>query len=77
MIRHAGIALHLLDMNGEDVAADTGTGALIFTILAAIAEFERDRMRERHRDSALQPRLQGKALSATRPTAGTSAPTDS
>jgi DNA invertase Pin-like site-specific DNA recombinase len=63
--RHAGIALHLLDINGEDVAADTGTGALIFTILAAIAEFERDRMRERQRDGFAQKRLQGKAITNT------------
>jgi putative DNA-invertase from lambdoid prophage Rac len=65
--RHFGVSLYLLDLDICDIAADTGTGLLIFTIFAAIAEFERDRMAERLADRNAQARLRGRALSGTAP----------
>jgi putative DNA-invertase from lambdoid prophage Rac len=43
-----GIALHLIDLGGD--VTGNGIGKLTFTILAAVAESERDRIRERIRD---------------------------
>lgn len=43
-----GIALHLIDLGGD--VTGNGIGKLTFTILAAVAENERDRIRERIRD---------------------------
>jgi DNA invertase Pin-like site-specific DNA recombinase len=42
------IALHLIDLGGD--VTGNGIGKLTFTILAAVAENERDRIRERIRD---------------------------
>jgi putative DNA-invertase from lambdoid prophage Rac len=46
--KRKGIGLHMIDLGG-DVCGD-GISKLIFTILSAVAENERDRIRERIRD---------------------------
>jgi putative DNA-invertase from lambdoid prophage Rac len=47
-LKAEGIALHLIDLGGDVIG--NGIGKLVFTILAAVAESERDRIRERIRD---------------------------
>ena len=47
-LKEDGIGLHMIDLGG-DVCGD-GISKLVFTILSAVAENERDRIRERVRD---------------------------
>lgn len=47
-LKGQGVALHMIDLGG-DVCAN-GISKLVFTILSAVAESERDRIRERIRD---------------------------
>lgn len=54
--RHKGIHLVLFDIGVAPVTSDEGTSRLFFTMLAAFAEFERTRIRERM--------LQGKGAKA-------------
>lgn len=42
-----GIALHMIDLGGD--VTSNGISKLVFTILSAVAEAERDRIRERFR----------------------------
>jgi putative DNA-invertase from lambdoid prophage Rac len=44
-LKDKGVALHLIDLGGN--VCDGGIAKLTFTILAAVAEQERDRIRER------------------------------
>jgi putative DNA-invertase from lambdoid prophage Rac len=44
-LRERGIALHMLDLGGD--VSSNGISKLVFTILSAVAEAERDRVRER------------------------------
>jgi putative DNA-invertase from lambdoid prophage Rac len=44
-----GIALHMIDLGGD--VTGNGISKMVFTILAAVAEGERDRLRERIRDA--------------------------
>jgi putative DNA-invertase from lambdoid prophage Rac len=44
-LRERGIALHMLDLGGD--VSSNGISKLVFTILSAVAEAERDRIRER------------------------------
>jgi putative DNA-invertase from lambdoid prophage Rac len=44
-LKERGVALHLIDLGGN--VCDGGIAKLVFTILAAVAEQERDRIRER------------------------------
>ena len=44
------VALHMIDLGG-DVTTGNGISKLVFTILSAMAENERDRIRERVRDA--------------------------
>jgi putative DNA-invertase from lambdoid prophage Rac len=44
-----GIALHMIDLDGD--VTGNGISKMVFTILAAVAEGERDRLRERIRDA--------------------------
>jgi putative DNA-invertase from lambdoid prophage Rac len=53
-----GIRLHLLDMGGEVINGPVAK--LVFTVLVACAQFERDRIAERSREAHTQRRLQGK-----------------
>jgi DNA invertase Pin-like site-specific DNA recombinase len=47
-LKDRGVSLHMIDLGG-DVTAN-GVSKLVFTILSAVAEAERDRIRERIRD---------------------------
>jgi putative DNA-invertase from lambdoid prophage Rac len=44
-----GIGLHMIDLGGD--VCGNGISKLVFTILSAVAESERDRIRERIRDA--------------------------
>jgi DNA invertase Pin-like site-specific DNA recombinase len=62
--RERGVALHLLDIGG-DVA--NGHGKLFMTIVAAFAEAERDRIRERIADVKRDQRERSRFLGGKRP----------
>jgi DNA invertase Pin-like site-specific DNA recombinase len=47
-LKDQGVGLHMIDLGGD--VTGNGIGKLVFTILAAVAENERDRIRERIRD---------------------------
>ena len=47
-LRERGVALHIIDLGGD--VTGNGISKLVFTILSAVAEAERDRIRERIRD---------------------------
>jgi putative DNA-invertase from lambdoid prophage Rac len=47
-LKDLGVGLHMIDLGGD--VTGNGIGKLVFTILAAVAENERDRIRERIRD---------------------------
>jgi putative DNA-invertase from lambdoid prophage Rac len=53
-----GIGLRLLDLGSDDVTGN-GVGRMFLTILASVAEFERDRIRERILDSKDQCKALG------------------
>jgi DNA invertase Pin-like site-specific DNA recombinase len=59
------ISLWLLDLGG-DVSGD-GIAKLVLTILAAIAEFERERIGERIRDAKRHQKRTGQYLGGARP----------
>ena len=48
-LKDQGVSLHLIDLGGD--VTGNGVSKMVFTILAAVAEGERDRIRERIRDS--------------------------
>lgn len=47
-LKDAGVSLHMIDLGGD--VTGNGISKLVFTILSAVAEAERDRIRERIRD---------------------------
>jgi DNA invertase Pin-like site-specific DNA recombinase len=47
-VKEQGVGLHMIDLGGDVVG--NGISKLVFTILSAVAENERDRIRERIRD---------------------------
>jgi putative DNA-invertase from lambdoid prophage Rac len=47
-LKRQGIGLHMIDLGGD--VCGNGISKLVFTILSAVAENERDRIRERIRD---------------------------
>ncbi len=47
-LKDNGVALHMIDLGGD--VCGNGISKLVFTILSAVAENERDRIRERIRD---------------------------
>jgi putative DNA-invertase from lambdoid prophage Rac len=47
-LKERGISLHMIDLGGD--VTGNGISKLVFTILSAVAEAERDRIRERIRD---------------------------
>ena len=47
-LKERGIGLHMIDLGGD--VCGNGISKLVFTILSAVAENERDRIRERIRD---------------------------
>src|SRR6266478_1205973 len=48
-LKERGIALHMIDLGGD--VTGNGISKLVFTILSAVAENERDRIRERVREA--------------------------
>jgi putative DNA-invertase from lambdoid prophage Rac len=56
----AGVSLHMLDLGGD--VTGNGISKLVFTILSAVAEAERDRIRERTRDVKKDQRSRNRYL---------------
>jgi putative DNA-invertase from lambdoid prophage Rac len=67
--KRQSISLHMLDLGG-DVTAH-GIAKLVFTILSAVAEAERDRIRERITDIKRDQRRRGRYLGGSVPFAHT------
>jgi len=59
-LKKAGVSLHMIDLGG-DVTAN-GISKLVFTILSAVAEAERDRIRERVATVKADQRARGRYL---------------
>jgi putative DNA-invertase from lambdoid prophage Rac len=64
-LKDQGVDLHLIDLGGSVVA--NGVSKMVFTILAAVAEGERDRIRERIRDAKRHLTSQGVFSGGIRP----------
>lgn len=60
-----GVALHMIDLGGD--VCGNGISKMVFTILAAVAEGERDRIRERIRDTKRNLTAQGIFSGGKRP----------
>ncbi len=61
-----GAKLHLLDLGGDDCAGN-GISGLVFTIMSAVAQFERERIAERIADAKAKDRADGRFLGGSRP----------
>jgi len=59
------ISLHMIDLGGD--VTGNGISKLVFTILSAVAEAERDRIRERIRDVKTDQRQRGRYLGGVVP----------
>jgi DNA invertase Pin-like site-specific DNA recombinase len=59
-LQKAGISLHMIDLGGD--VTGNGISKLVFTILSAVAEAERDRIRERIRDVKTDQRSRSRYL---------------
>jgi DNA invertase Pin-like site-specific DNA recombinase len=57
-LKQAGIALHMIDLGGDTTG--NGVSKLVFTILSAVAEAERDRTRERVAEVKRDQRQRGR-----------------
>lgn len=64
-LKAAGISLHMIDLGGDTTG--NGVSKLIFTILSAVAEAERDRTRERITEVKRDQRQRGRYLGGTVP----------
>jgi len=64
-LKASRVSLHMIDLGG-DVTGD-GISKLVFTILSAVAEAERDRTRERIRDVKADQRARRRYLGGTTP----------
>lgn len=60
-----GVQLHMIDLGGN--VTGEGIGKLVFAVLAAVAEAERDRIRERIKDVKADQRRQGRYLGGSIP----------
>jgi DNA invertase Pin-like site-specific DNA recombinase len=58
--KDGGISLHMLDLGGD--VTGNGVSKLVFTILSAVSEAERDRIRERIADVKHDQRARGRYL---------------
>lgn len=65
LLKRKGVSLHLLDLGGD--ITGNGISKVFFTIVAAFAEFERDRIAERVMDVKANERAKGKFLGGSRP----------
>ena len=64
-IKGHGVSLHMIDLGGD--VTGNGISKMVFTILAAVAEGERDRIRERIRDGKRHLTSQGVFNGGRRP----------
>jgi putative DNA-invertase from lambdoid prophage Rac len=64
-LQKAGVSLHMIDLGGD--VTGNGISKLVFTILSAVAEAERDRIRERIRDVKKDQRSRNRYLGGTVP----------
>jgi putative DNA-invertase from lambdoid prophage Rac len=64
-LKARGIALHMIDLGGDTTG--NGVSKLVFTILSAVAEAERDRTRERITEVKRDQRQRGRYLGGTVP----------
>lgn len=62
------VALRVLNLGGESVDTTTPLGSMVFTIMAALAQMERDVQRERILDSIAKRRAAGGDLGGRRDT---------
>jgi DNA invertase Pin-like site-specific DNA recombinase len=63
-----GVNLHMIDLGGD--VTGNGISKLVFTILSAVAEAERDRIKERIRDIKRDQKSRGLHLGGKRPPFG-------
>ncbi|WP_434613446.1 recombinase family protein [Arthrobacter sp. A5] len=61
-LRDGGVNLRVLNLGGGDVDTASPTGAMMFTIMSALAQMELDIKRERIRDSVSKRRAAGSDL---------------
>lgn len=64
-LKEMGVGLHMIDLGGD--VCGNGISKLVFTILSAVAESERDRIRERIRDVKRHLAAQGVYGGGARP----------
>jgi DNA invertase Pin-like site-specific DNA recombinase len=64
-LKRRAISLHFIDLGGD--VTGNGISKLVFTILSAVAEVERDRIRERIRDVKSDQRQRQRFLGGARP----------
>src|ERR1700716_3996737 len=64
-IQKRGVSLHMIDLGGD--VTGNGISKLVFTILSAVAEAERDRIRERIRDVKADQRRRQRYLGGVPP----------
>jgi DNA invertase Pin-like site-specific DNA recombinase len=64
-LKKRGVSLHMIDLGGD--VTGNGISKLVFTILSAVAEAERDRIRERIRDVKQDQRARGRYLGGSVP----------
>ena len=64
-LQKRGISLHMLDLGGD--VTGNGVSKLVFTILSAVAEAERDRTRERITEVKRDQRKRGRYLGGIPP----------
>jgi DNA invertase Pin-like site-specific DNA recombinase len=64
-LKQHGVSLHMIDLGGD--VTGNGISKLVFTILSAVAEAERDRIRERIADVKRDQRQRGRYLGGSVP----------
>lgn len=64
-LKERGVSLHMIDLGGD--VTGNGISKLVFTILSAVAEAERDRIRERIRDVKTDQRKRNRYLGGAVP----------
>lgn len=67
-LRERNIGLRVLNLGGGDVDTKTPMGAMVFTVMAALAQMELEIKRERINDSVTKRRTAGGDLGGRRPT---------
>jgi DNA invertase Pin-like site-specific DNA recombinase len=64
-LQQENVGLHMIDLGGD--VTGNGISKLVFTILSAVAEAERDRIRERIRDVKADQKQRRRYLGGSRP----------